>query len=73
MVPKVVTIIDVPFGAKNIKVHCSVQGVTEQIITKAVIPASEPIPLLSETSTSNEIVIDETVYSSTELYRLAVI
>jgi len=68
MVPMFVKVVDLPFGAKNINVLCTVKGVHEQVISKDIIPAPEPIPLIVKRKISKEISIDETVYSSTELY-----
>jgi len=68
MVPMFVKVVDLPFGAKNINVLCTVNGVHEQVISKDIIPAPEPIPLIAKRKISKEILIDETVYSSAELY-----
>ncbi|MCK5459145.1 MAG: peptidase C25, partial [Thermoplasmatales archaeon] len=68
MVPMFVKVVDLPFGSKNINVLCTIKEIHEQVIPKDIIPSSEPIPLTSISKISKEISVDETVYSSRELY-----
>jgi len=68
MMPMYVKTVELPFGAKNINVFCTVNKVHEQTISKKIIPASEPAPLHSEMKIQTDTSIDENIYSSTELY-----
>lgn len=68
MLPMYVKTIDLPFGVTDINVYCTIQNIQEMTISKSIIPTPESIPLASTKKFSKEKLIDETVYSSYELY-----
>ena len=71
IVPKVVTKIELPFGAKDIEIHVSPGDISERTIDKHVRPSPMHIPLLDLSNYVISDVVDvekETIYQSSEPY-----
>lgn len=69
VVPKVVKVFELPFGAKNINVEVSVNNVQEQVIEKEIRPGPPHLPLI--VSDEGVPIVHEKnaqVYSSEQLY-----
>ena len=68
MLPAYIETFTFPFGTKITNVEVTFSDVSEQILTKQVLPGSEPVILLSENNQNAPLVKDEAIYSSSELY-----
>jgi len=69
VLPKMVKVVELPFGAKNIRVEVTPQGVKEMSISAPVRPAPAMLPLgLSDRVAINYLERDDAVYSQHEYY-----
>ena len=68
MLPRVLKSIELPFGARNIKVDLIPQGITESKISKEILPTPSPVPQSPNVDSVAPPKKDMTVYSSDALY-----
>ncbi len=68
IMPKVVNVVELEFGVQNVKVEVTPKGVYEQGLTKKIIPAPEPVPLIAKQEIVGEQVIDEEVYGAEDIF-----
>lgn len=69
MLPKIVKVFELPFGAKNVKVEVTPGAVTEKQVSKEVSPSPQMLPLeILQTEPYIEQEKDLNVYSSDEPY-----
>jgi hypothetical protein len=69
LLPMYVNVFELPFGAQNIQVSCTIQGLHIEDLSKKVVPTSQPIPRTVNALVNRyETVIDASVYSQSGLY-----
>ena len=68
MMPTVVKVVELPFGAQNVQVNVLPKGISEYEIEKEIRPSPTPLPLTSANSVAVKNEKDETTYASEELF-----
>jgi len=71
MLPVVTKVYTFPFGTKINDVVVTFSEINKHVLSKKIMPSPEPVPLLSsemEIKKLSETVLDEKIYSSSELY-----
>ena len=68
MLPRVLKSIELPFGARNVKVEVIPRGISESTISKEILPAPAPVPLSPNVDFVAPPKKDITVYTSDALY-----
>jgi len=68
MLPRMLKSIELPFGARNIKVEVIPQGITESTISKEILPTPSPVPRSPNVDFAAPPRKDINVYTSDALY-----
>ena len=68
MMPTVVKVVELPFGAQNVHVNVLPKGISEYEIEKEIRPSPTPLPLTSANNVAVKNEKDETTYASEELF-----
>jgi hypothetical protein len=68
MLPRVLKSIELPFGARNVKVEVIPQGISESTISKEILPTPSPVPLSPNVDFVAPPKKDIMVYTSDALY-----
>ncbi|MFO7678280.1 MAG: C25 family cysteine peptidase [Thermoplasmatota archaeon] len=68
VLPKVVHVVELPFGARNVDVKVTMDDINEQQVTQEIRPASYLLPLSKSTNVANYQIKDMTIYGSDNPY-----